>query len=294
MTVARAIRSLPRVRGKVRLGLAAYRFLHRSTDRWNVATTLFDGSCEFHLNLESAHERMAYLMDGYEHETSSFLANVYEEGSILDIGANIGLISIPLAKKLASRSPRIFAFDPIPGNYDALVSHIELNGLKGVITPFHCALGENDTTAFISVEMESRGTTGTGNILPESFEFDRTPVTVRSVDSMLRETRLPDDISLIKIDTDGYDLYVLRGSSELLRSRRPVILAELNNYCLGWHEQSITDAIAFLSAHRYRLFPEARTGGALRFHRQMIESYQSDALLVPEEKVRAFEQYLID
>lgn len=97
-------RSLPRIRGKVRLGLALYRALHLGASSGKASSTLFEERLLFHLNLGSLHERMALLMNGYEDETTSMLADLYTGGTILDIGANIGLVGLPLAVRTRARA----------------------------------------------------------------------------------------------------------------------------------------------------------------------------------------------
>jgi len=294
LAAAHFLRAMPDVRGKVRIGLALYRLLHRPGDRWHVEVPLFRGTTRFELTLESAHERMALLMDGYEVATSSFLADLYDAGSILDIGANIGLIAIPLAKRVKDRGGRIFAFEPVPSNFQALVRNIERNQVTGVVTPFHLGLGETEKTAYIEVEPASKGATGTANILPDHFEFERLAVDVRSIDSLMAEGKVASDVRLVKIDTDGYDLFVLRGSRKLLQQQRPIIYAELNDFCLGWHGQSIDDAIRFLHEYEYELFPQIHGRRSMKFSREFAAGFNSDALLVPTEKLSTVQKYLLD
>jgi FkbM family methyltransferase len=287
LAVAAVVRALPRVRGKVRLGLAAYRLLNRHNRDFVAETTLFPERLKFVLNLTSAHERMALLMNGYEFETTDVLDALWSGGAVLDVGANIGLIALPLAERLRRRDPdvRVFALEAIRSNFEALQRNIAANALEGVVTPLAVAAGAETRDVLIEIEGDDPSRTGTANILPESLAgHARLPLRVRAIDELCAEGMLPSDVSAIKIDTDGYDLEVLRGARTLLMERRPAVLAELNPVCLGWHGQSISDVITFAESVGYEVWPPDAYA-ATTFHRYRSgEVNLGDSLLLPRER----------
>jgi len=295
--VAAAIRALPRVRGKVRAGLAAYRLLNRGNRDFVVRTTLFPEHLAFVLHLTSAHERMALLMNGYEFETTHILGALWSGGAVLDVGANIGLIALPLARQLLRRDPgvRVFAMEAMQSNFEALQHNVMINGLQDVVTPLPVAAGAETRDVTIEIEGGDSSRTGTANILPESFGgHTLVPLRVRPIDELCAEGVLPRNISVIKIDTDGYDLEVLKGARGLLEGGRPAVLAELNPVCMQWHGQSIDDVAAFAESVGYAVWPPD-SYGATTFHRRRPgEVNAGDCLLLPAERAEELVRRVAD
>src|SRR5262249_18366716 len=61
---------------------------------------------------------------------------------LIDIGANIGTISIPAVKRGLFKSA--IAIEPEPRNYSLLTANIHLNGVNDKIVTHNLALGQND------------------------------------------------------------------------------------------------------------------------------------------------------
>jgi hypothetical protein len=58
----------------------------------------------------------------------------------------------------------------------------------------------------------------------------------------------------MKLDTDGYDLFVLMGAKGLLERAQPPILGEFSAHCLNWHGQTVADVRDFVDTFDYRVF----------------------------------------
>lgn len=135
------------------------------------------------------------------------LANL-RPGLVLDIGANIGNIS----QALIAAGHRVVAFEPQPEVYELL----ELNCPAAQC--YNLALGSKCATVQMpAVDYSQRGNfgglgIGTGTGLA---------VEVRTLDSFAF-----DNVSLIKIDVEGFEEEVLRGATETIRRWRPIIYLE--------------------------------------------------------------------
>lgn len=275
---------LPHVRGKTRVLLTLYRALRLEGRHIRVEARLrrpvpFYAQLDLHAWLQ----RLAFLTGGYEHDTVEFLVDLHRRdgrgGYLLDIGANIGLISIPFAKTV--RKP-VFAVEAVPDNVEVLRRNVELNGLEDLITILPFAAGDQPGVAQIQVEGDLRPGegTGTGNILPPGSTWGvRQPVNVRTLD----DAGLPPGCSVIKIDTDGYDLKVLQGGARFLERERPLIFGEFSAHCLAWHGQTIDDVATFAAEHRYKtLFRVGQSWEFRSYERGM--TVEQDLLLVPSER----------
>lgn len=92
----------------------------------------------------------------------------------------------------------------------------------------------------------------------------------------------------MKIDTDGYDLEVLRGARQLLAQQRPACHVELNLHCLGWHNQTLEDVLDLVEGISYELLSQTgyNSGTFVPYRRRM--PFFDNALLLPMERLEHF------
>ena len=296
VAAGRVAARLPHIRGKTRLLLVLYKLAGLEHRHFSVRARLrrpvpFD----ILLDLHSWLQRVAFLTGGYEEDTVEFLLELRRMdgrgGALLDVGANIGVISIPFV--LASSATAI-AVEAVPDNVARLRRNIELNelGAKVQVVPF--ALGATAGTAQIQVEgdLQAGEGTGTANILPEGSTYDcvRQEIVVRTLDQLVESGELASRCPVVKIDTDGYDLKVLQGGTCFLERDRPVIFGEFSAHCLAWHGQTIEDVVAFAREQRYETW--FRTPLTWDFTREAPAKVDQDLLLVPAESVATFASLL--
>jgi len=241
------------------------------------------------LDLHSWLQRLAFVAGRYEDETTRFLLQTHRsrgrDGYVLDIGANVGLVAVPLALILGGRSPRVVAIEAVPDNIRALQENVALNELQSAVLVLGTALGEIRKTADIQVEgdLAAGAGSGTANLLPDgsTYECERQQITVETLDDLWDAGDVPHGCTVIKLDTDGYDLNVLRGARKFLMAERPVIFGEFSAHCLRWHGQSISDVLAFAEEVGYRV--SARVGDTWSFTATFDPTtVAQDLLLVPK------------
>lgn len=184
----------------------------------------------------------------YEAEFFEFM-NLITEGTILDIGANIGITTVPLAKRFPSA--RIHAFEPIPSNNVALkriMKHYKLNNVQ----LHEIALGEEDGELKLVVPLINNvRMQGLSHVLVDgqhdewnSGEIFSIPVFRLDDVSALRDEK---KISAIKIDVENYEYYVLKGGENLLQKHKPII------YCELWPNEKREMVMDFLKGCGYRV-----------------------------------------
>ena len=286
----------PNFKGKVRFLILLYKMLSSGKTH-----DIFDA--ELHhpvpylvrLDTHCSHELMAYMMGGYETETVEFLVKLYKEfkGNFFDIGANIGLISIPFAKMILGNLQsvsvsNIYAFEAVESNQKTLAYNVSINGLENNIRCLPKALGEIEKEVDIQVEgnLKSNEGTGTANIIASDsdYECERIKITVTTIDNLIKLGEIPTNCQLIKLDTDGYDLFILREAENLIKNSRPIIFGEFAEHCLHWHGQSVTDVIHYMNKFNYKVY--AKIKGKWLFKEKFEpKEYVQDLLIVPEEKV---------
>ena len=148
---------------------------------------------------------------------------------IIDIGANIGDTTVPMA--LAAGSSGItFGFDPNPYVFKILEVNASLNKEKQNIIPLLYAITVKDEE-FYYVSSEASFSNGaispTKNSVHGKFIF---PDKIKGINlfAFLEEPyneRLK-DFSFIKIDTEGYDKEIIKSIPDLIDKYKPTIIAE--------------------------------------------------------------------
>lgn len=74
-----------------------------------------------------------------------------ENDIVIDIGANIGIVSIYLAKKYPFL--KIYSFEPFRTNYESFIKNIEINKVpKGIINPFNSAITKDGRNIVMKTE----------------------------------------------------------------------------------------------------------------------------------------------
>jgi FkbM family methyltransferase len=166
----------------------------------------------------------------------AFLYSYLPTRKAIDVGAHIGEVSEALLKT----GYEIYAFEPYAPIYEKLVKRL---GRDNRFHPFPHALGcvEGEMPLHLakaSSNGEQWGDTTVLNSLilhsmPEGLPFSGTAmVKVKNLAGLHKANAIPEDISLVKIDTEGYDLEVIRGMGDY---RYPVVATEYwdTEYLLG-------------------------------------------------------------
>jgi FkbM family methyltransferase len=145
-----------------------------------------------------------------------------EVKTIIDVGANIGNTVVEYAKCFPTA--KIVAIEPIKNTYDILCSNISK---LGKVKAFQCAVGSEAGTVNVNLKDHSECNSlvaGPEDSLPK--ELGETVKVIKLDDLASAEGLLRFDI--LKTDTEGYDLEVLKGATQLLtNSSNAFILSEV-------------------------------------------------------------------
>jgi len=146
-------------------------------------------------------------------------------GTAVDVGAHRGDIS----QQLLDSGYQVYAFEPAAQTFEELRQRL---GQRQGCYLYNLAVGAVDTTMplllaeDVSVDHKygdaSLFNSLVAHSMPVDLRFVRSVNTpVRSLKSLAREQKIPTDIGLLKVDTEGFDLQVLRGLQDL----RPHLVA---------------------------------------------------------------------
>jgi FkbM family methyltransferase len=159
-----------------------------------------------------------------------FFRKFIKEGDfIIDIGANIGDTTVPMAIA-AGKDGLTLGFDPNPYVYKILEVNSKLNRDKSNIVPV-CSAISTEEEEFYFISSEASFANGGISPTPESIHGKFIyPEKVKGVNlfNFLKENHKDqlDKFSFIKIDTEGYDKEIIRSIADLIKAYKPVIVAE--------------------------------------------------------------------
>jgi FkbM family methyltransferase len=137
-------------------------------------------------------------------------------GVMLDIGANIGRMSVP--RVILGDVTAAYCAEPEPLNYACLVRNARDNGLAGLVLPDNLAIGAVEGT----VRLERTRSAGGHRVLSEGATSRRDIVEVPCLplDAWVERTMVDlAEVRFIKVDVQGSEVDVLRGASRTLAHR---------------------------------------------------------------------------
>jgi len=183
---------------------------------------------ERYLFIFSIYKILTFRFDKYEKDFFIFLNMLNDSSNVIDIGANIGITTVLLARKL--RKGFVYSFEPVPVNFKILQKVIVFFNLKNVKC-FNYALGErNDLAKIIIPSINGVQMQGLSYIKKTSLEKEND-----NAESFIIELKKLDEIEYfhniridaIKIDVENYEYYVLRGAENLISKNKPQIYSEV-------------------------------------------------------------------
>ena len=180
----------------------------------------------------------------HERGEVSFLNSIAQEGMrAMDIGANVGIGSVAIAKRIGNRG-RLHSFEPLPEYFDILKKNVCSNGLENV--EIH-QLAVTDRVG--SVDFYHRGLSS-GILFEEGATKSRVYTT--TVDRFLNEEGVG-GIDLINMDCECSELLVLKGAQETLQKHKVRIFCEIHHAFLKQLGQSAGELVECLRKLRFEV-----------------------------------------
>ena len=168
-----------------------------------------------------------YWLGTYEPELQAALHKLIPAGAVIfDVGANIGYISLLLAKA-AGANGKVIAFEALPSNVEQLQHNVKLNGMERRVSVIACAV----TQAPGPVQFLVHTSGGMGKAAGSAGRKDKyqSEVTVPgiSLDEFVFGQGNPPP-QIVKMDIEGGEVLALPGMQRVLTEVRPLMLMELH------------------------------------------------------------------
>jgi len=192
--------------------------------------------------------------DKGENDFFYFVDQLPDDGIILDIGANIGIMTYYLSKHTSKG--KVFAYEPMPSNLIPLRWVIKFFGLSNVQL-FETALGnETGSIEMVLPEVDHVKKQGLSHVISDDItEFndgERFTTTINKLDNLLVDEQLP--INGIKIDVENFEYQVFLGAEKILNTHKPII------YCELWDNDNRYKCFDYLTDLGYQIMVKQGNG----------------------------------
>lgn len=197
---------------------------------------------DYHIRFyPSAYSLKLWLNNKIEIPTLRFIHDYLREGDcLIDVGANIGLVTIEASLIVGSKG-KVFSIEPHPKTFNFLKNNIALNHLTN-IEILNIALGEREgTILFSNIKSDDQN-----SIINQGIGVS---VLIQRLENVVTIPR----ISLLKIDTEGYEKFVLLGATKLLENTECVYF-EVSETGAKKYSYSIDEIYDILLDNNFHLF----------------------------------------
>lgn len=159
-----------------------------------------------------------YFVQPFEPYTTRLFKQAIKPGAtILDIGAQFGYFSL-IAGKLVGKKGKVYAFEPVPSNFELLVRNIQMNKSSNLIQPIQKAVGEKQGEVKFFVYRDSDSHSMYRH--PTAFVRETISVDCVAIDEFLKGR----PVDVIKMDVEGHEPYALGGMRKTISKNKNLVL----------------------------------------------------------------------
>ena len=193
------------------------------------------------LDIRDSIDRQIFF-DGYyeEEQTKILMDNIvkYEIEHFIDVGANIGVYSLIVAKNFPNI--KIDAFEPHNGAFERMKKNIHANSFSQIIKSYNLALSNENKDGYLLANSRFGEYQSGGAKVDTTGEIKITQI---CGDDLIKDTG---NVIAIKIDVEGFELSVLKGIQNLIKNNKVFLQIEI-------FDQELSETSKFLEAHNFKL-----------------------------------------
>jgi len=180
--------------------------------------------------------------DFYESKLLKKIASLNLGGTYVDIGSHHGNHSIFFS--LFTKCTRVISIEGNPFNYDFLKKNIVNNNCKN-IESHNVIIGNDSLERSMIYNIKNTGASRVidEEYIPTGLEYGFAKNKTNKLDDLIDS----EDVSIIKIDVENFEYFVLLGAEKIIKSKKPIIILELhkNN---KYHKQ----VVSLLNSYNYK------------------------------------------
>jgi len=165
--------------------------------------------------------------------------------TMIDVGANIGFFTL-LGNHIVGPKGKVYSLEPNPDIFELMKSSVHINAFRPRSIPLNMAAFNKADTLELTWSAAKHG--GGRLRTTDKIKLDEKSAKVKTekLDNLINAEDLP--VNLIKIDTEGSELYALQGARTIFeKSKDCVVITEWNPNFLRGRGSSVQEAIEFIS-----------------------------------------------
>ncbi|HVL65031.1 MAG TPA: FkbM family methyltransferase [Actinomycetota bacterium] len=270
VTRSRMLARYPRIRYRMMvLGKWIGRFVGFPPPQW---ATLTSGS-RILCDLRDHFGAQMFYTGSYSDDEINLLTSTLREGeTFVDVGANIGLFSIEVARHLGPAG-RVYAFEPAEDTIRLMRMNLRANGVEELVQILPMGLGETSETLLLRAmadapdDLARRSLYGDGIVVGD--------VRIASLDELVEreEVVFTGGLHAVKIDVEGAEPSAIRGMRKtLLRYRPRIIVMETDQFNLEYSGSSVDEVHELMASLDYVQHPTARGRNTAYLPREALPS----------------------
>jgi FkbM family methyltransferase len=224
----------------------------------------------------------ASVLDLYDHECPLI---------VLDIGANVGDWAQPLLDEVHRRrltNLELHAFEPVPETFTVLSNRLQQHPLQRHLHLACTAVSSRQGTAQMSIYQRLGGTNSlyADPLMPEETNVS---VETTTVDAYCAANEIR-TIHLMKSDTEGHDMEVLRGAERLFDEERIMVCQFEYNHRWVFARHYLKDVFDFVAKGPYKVckITPQRVEVYSAWHPELERFFESNWLLLHPKALRGF------
>ena len=152
---------------------------------------------------------------------SRFLPVLREGGTVIDIGANIGVFSILAAKQ--NKSVKVYAYEPFKDNYSILIKNASINNLPNQINSFQMGVADKKGTRKLFIDSENSG----GHTMYGNGE--EISIKVCTLNDIFDKNKIT-SCDFLKIDCEGAEFEILYSTPQSVFNKIKTISLEFHEH----------------------------------------------------------------
>lgn len=179
--------------------------------------------------------------DGFLSQTVHFVANElnydypfdnidFKEGDVVvDIGGNVGMVSIYLAKIYPFL--KIYAFEPVKENYENFLKNIKLNNIPdGIITLENKAVTKDGRKINMNIVPSNKGGSSISDIAGNNCNYQKDNLDIESItlNEIFKQHKIT-KLKLLKIDCEGSEYEILYNANKTNLKKITAIRGEFHS-----------------------------------------------------------------
>jgi len=229
----------------------------RSYSAGVVTVSDYDGTLRMELDLGEHMASQIFWFGYYSRDVLFAIERMLTPGSVfLDIGANIGEVSLFAAKRVGERGS-VMAFEPVAETADRLRRNLALNGLRNVeVMEMGISDQVREQALYASAAKFQDGSRhdGLGTLYASGARSSPVAtVKLTTLDALLSARPIA-RLDGIKLDIEGAELPALRGARQVLTRFRPWLVVEIGEEtcaAAGYEPRDIFELLASLDYAGY-------------------------------------------